>query len=64
MSCGLSIAFHAWRGIGADTQPDIFFWRWRFGVLTLSVDKADLFAAYAKLRAAIVERVTKDHQSK
>jgi hypothetical protein len=60
---GITISAHGWRGFGRDQQEDLFVWRCRFGVLTVSLDKADLFAAYRKLRASIVARVGKDNES-
>lgn len=64
MSPGITFSLHTWRGIGGDVEPSLFWWRFRFGFATVSVDKISLYAAYLKLRAAIVERVRKDEEGR
>jgi hypothetical protein len=60
ISPGLSIAIHYWRGVGPSVEPDLFFWEWRFGFVTLTAQRRQPLLAYRKLRVAIVERVEKD----
>lgn len=55
LSPGLSISLHWWRGLGGDTEPDLFCWRLRLGFLTVSIDKVDVLKAYQKLRETMVE---------
>lgn len=55
MSPGISVSLHFWRGCGPDIQRDLFVWRYRLGLLTLSVERADVLAAYRKIRAAAQE---------
>lgn len=64
MSPGISLSLHWWRGFGPDVQPDLFWWRYRLGLATVSVERADLLAAYRKLRAAIVDRIAKDEEGR
>jgi hypothetical protein len=63
MSPGIQIEFHVWRGIGPTVQRDLFFYGWRFGFLTLSICRVCVIDSYAKLRAAVVERVEKDERN-
>jgi hypothetical protein len=60
MSPGIAFSLHWWRGIGPDIQPDLFWWRFRLGFVTVSVERVDLLAAYRKLRATIAQRVAHD----
>jgi hypothetical protein len=60
MNPGISISVHWWRGIGTDPQLDLFWWRYRLGVLTLAIEIKDPFAAHLKLRAAAEQRVEAD----
>jgi hypothetical protein len=48
----LDFSFHAWRGIGPDEEPDLFFWRWRLGFVTVTVSRVDVLRAYRKLKDA------------
>lgn len=59
----LEFAAHAWRGIGPDVEPDLFFWRYRFGFVTVTVAKVPLLAAYHELRDAIATRVAHDRET-
>lgn len=53
MNRSLAISFHAWRGIGPDVEPDLFFWRWRFGFVTLTVCRVCVLAAYWETKSAL-----------
>lgn len=55
MTGSLDIAFHGWRGIGHDREPDLFVWRYRFGVLTVSVERVSLLETIRQLRRTIRE---------
>ncbi len=55
MSPGFSLGFHCWRGIGSDREPDLFVWRYRFGVLTVSVERVSLLETIRQLRRTIRE---------
>lgn len=57
MSPGITISIHFWRGFGGDVQRDLFFWRYRFGVLTLTVERTDALTSYRKLRLSIERAV-------
>lgn len=50
MNPGISISIHLWRGIGADTQGDLFVCRYRLGYLTLAVERQDPLRAYRSIR--------------
>ncbi len=52
MTGSLALSLHAWRGIGPDVEPDLFFWRWRIGFLTLTVCRVCVLAAYQDVKAA------------
>lgn len=60
MNPSLGLKIHLWRGIGADVEPDLFLWRYRFGLFTIEICKVSVLASYRKLRAAIVQRVEAD----
>lgn len=62
MSPGISFTLHWYRGFGGDIQRDLFVWRYRLGFLTLAIERADILAAYRKLRAAVVDRVQQDER--
>lgn len=64
MSPGISLALHWWRGFGPDVQPDLFWWRYRLGFATLSIERADLWEAYRKIRDAMVKRVENDREGR
>lgn len=55
MSPGLSFSVHLWRGVGPDREPDLFVWRWRFGLLTVSLDRMSLLARFRELQALVDE---------
>lgn len=63
MSPGITLSLHWWRGFGGDIQRDLFWWRYRLGFLTIAVERADVLAAYRKLRAAIVDRIHRDEDT-
>ena len=50
MSPSFSISAHFWRGIGGDKDFSLFWWRYRLGFLTVSIDKVSLYEAWRKLR--------------
>jgi hypothetical protein len=52
MSPGITLSLHRWRGIGGDVQPDLFFWRYRFGLLTIAIERTDTYRAYRGMRQA------------
>jgi len=60
MSPGISLSLHWWRGIGPDIEPDLFLFRYRFGIFTVSVCKVCLLDRYRFLRATMQERVKAD----
>lgn len=53
MNPGINIGLHYWRGIGPSVEPDLFFWEWRFGILTLTVERNWPLERYRKLRGTI-----------
>lgn len=62
MSPGFSISVHWWRGIGPEVQRNLFFFGFRLGVVTISVERAPVLAAYRVLRKALAERVASDRR--
>jgi hypothetical protein len=60
MSPGITVSLHLWRGIGGDVQRELFSWRYRFGFVTVAIERTDILAAYRKLRIVIEERVEAD----
>jgi hypothetical protein len=62
MSPGISLSLHWWRGFGPDAQGDLFWWRYRLGLMTVSVEGRDPWAIYQKLRATVEQRVAADEQ--
>lgn len=60
MSPGISLSLHWWRGIGPDVEPDLFLFRWRLGIATVSVCKVCLLDSYRLLRATMIARVEAD----
>ena len=60
MSPGISLSLHWWRGIGPDIEPDLFLFRYRFGIFTVSVCKVCLLDRYRMLRETMVKRVEAD----
>lgn len=52
-SRSLQIAFHGWRGLGSDAQSDLFFWRVRFGVVTVTMCRICFIAALQDARAEV-----------
>lgn len=64
MNRSLAVSFHAWRGIGPDVEQDLFYWRIRFGFMTLMFCRTSVLAKYrevkaeaAKLRESIVDAI-------
>jgi hypothetical protein len=55
VSPGISLSLHCWRGIGPDREPDLFVWRYRFGLLTVSVERVSLLETVRQLRRTIRE---------
>ena len=53
MSPGVGFTLHYWRGIGPDREPDLFVWRYRFGIATVCIERVSLLEAYRKLRRTI-----------
>lgn len=51
MTRSLDLSLHAWRGIGSDEEPDLFFWRWRLGFVTVTLCRVCVLAAYQDARA-------------
>lgn len=60
MNPGITLSLHWWRGFSLSPEPTLFWLEFRFGFVTLSVERAWPLKAYRTLRAAIVERVAKD----
>jgi hypothetical protein len=60
VSPGITVSVHLWRGIGPDTQRDLFVCRLRLGFLTLAIERNDTLVAYRVLRATIDERIKAD----
>lgn len=53
MSPGIDLSLHFWRGIGPDREPDLFVWRYRFGIATIGIERVSLLEAYRTLRSRI-----------
>lgn len=58
MTRSLDLSLHAWRGLGSDIEPDLFFWRWRLGFVTVTLCRVCVLKAYqdAKAEAAKLRR--------
>lgn len=52
MNPGLTLSLHWWRGFSLSPEPTLFWLEFRFGFVTLTVERAWPLAAYRKLRAA------------
>lgn len=50
-SRSLELALHAWRSFGPDEQPDLYFWRWRLGFMTVTMCRVCVLAAYQDAKA-------------
>ena len=53
MTGSLGFILHWWRGIGPDVEPDLFFWRWRVGIVTVTVCRVCVLAKYQDTKAAL-----------
>ncbi len=62
MSFGVSLTLHTWRGVGPEVQQNLFFYGFRLGFATVSVERDSVLEAYRKLRQAMVERVSRDDE--
>lgn len=70
-SPGISVCVHFWRGIGSDVQQDLFVCRYRFGLFTLSIERADPLRSYRGIRqaaecalASLNRRVRRDEEGR
>jgi hypothetical protein len=59
MSPAITISVHVWRGIGSETQKDLFYYGLRLGFVTVSVERKSVLAAYKRLRSRVEELVIK-----
>lgn len=60
----LKVELHGWRGIGADIEPDLFFWRWRFGVVSISICRVCVLGAYWQMKARVEDLKAEAHNAR
>lgn len=60
MSPAVTLSLHWWRGLGPDVQLNLWYFGFRLGFVTLSVERESVLAAYRKLLDAVQRRVAAD----
>jgi hypothetical protein len=64
LSPAITLSVHWWRGIGPETQANLFYYGFRLGFVTVSVERESLLEAYRRLRRALAERIAKDEEGR
>jgi hypothetical protein len=64
MSPGIALTLHWWRGIGPEVQANLFFYGFRLGFVTISVERESVLEAYRRIRRALAERIAKDEEGR
>lgn len=64
MSPAITLSVHWWRGIGPEVQANLFFYGYRLGFVTVSIERDSVLAAYRVLRDAMAERIQQDREGR
>lgn len=64
VSPAITLSVHWWRGIGPEVQANLFFYGYRLGFLTLSIERDSVLEAYRLMRRALAERIAKDEEGR
>jgi hypothetical protein len=64
LSPAVTLSVHWWRGIGPEVQANLFYFGFRLGFATISVERESVMAAYRVLRDAMAERVAHDREGR
>jgi hypothetical protein len=54
---GIHIGLHWWRGIGTSNEPNLFWFEYRLGFATLSIERTWPLFQYRKLRTTMEQAV-------